>query len=202
MNTIMSRWLVIWFFGVGGIAGGVEALGHGDAIHLTLRGVAVPEQNEVSGDYTVGDDGMVRLPMLDELLQASGLTPGGFARAAERAYRDAGIYTRPAIQVVAAKLKQPEGAQISVGGKVKRAGRVPFLKGMTMLQALDAAGGRDDFGGRNVILFRNGRQYCLDFRNLAHKNAVLEAGDSLQVDPKPALLDRWKGTDEQVKGLF
>ena len=174
----------------------------GEQINLTIRGVDPAEQQKVSGIYRIGESGGVRLPLLDQLVSARGLTPEQFARAAEAAYQSAGIYARPAIEVEILQGKDQQGpAVVSVGGQVRRAGDSPFRKGMTVIQALDAAGGRNDFGGRNLFLLRNGKQYCLDFTNLAHKNIELRPGDSIQVEPK-GILDRWKGSEETVKRLI
>ncbi len=175
----------------------------GDQIRLTLRGVEPAEQEKINGTYRVGESGRVRLPMLTGLLSAQGLTPEQFARAAEAAFKAEGIYRQPAIEVEAVQGKdQPGGpAVVSVGGQVRRAGEAPFRKGMTVLQALDAAGGRNDFGGRNLLLFRDGKQYCLDFQNLKHKNIVLQPGDSMQVEQK-GILDRWQGSESGVKCLM
>jgi protein involved in polysaccharide export with SLBB domain len=178
---------------------GLEA---GEQINLTIRGVDATEQQKISGIYRVGESGGVRLPLLDDLVAARGLTAEQFARAAESAYKSAGIYARPAIEVETVQGKDQQGvALISVGGQVRRGGDSPFRKGMTVIQAIDAAGGRNDFGSRNLFLLRGGKQYCLDFTNLAHKNIVLLPGDSLQVDQK-GVLDRWKGSDEMVKKLL
>jgi len=173
----------------------------GEQINLTIRGVSPAEQQKVSGIYRVGDGGGVRLPLLAELLPARGLTPEQFARAAEAAYVKAGIYDRPAIEVEAVQGKDQQGtAVVSVGGQVRRTGDSPFRKGMTVIQAIDAAGGRNDFGGRNLFLLRDGKQYCLDFTNLAHKNIVLMPNDSIQVDQR-AVFDKWKGNEESLKKL-
>lgn len=174
----------------------------GEQINLTIRGVEPAEQQKISGIYRIGETGSVRLPLLTELLTARGLTPEQFARAAEAAYQKAGIYSRPAIEVETVQGKDQQGpALISVGGQVRRSGDTPFRKGMTVVQAIDNAGGRNDFGSRNMFLIRDGKQYCLDFTNLAHKNIVLHPGDSLQVDEK-GILDRWKGNEETVKKLM
>ena len=201
MNTLITRWMVAILMATGA-AGVAETLRPGDAIRLTLRGVTAEEQQKVNGPYTVGDDGFVSLPLLDHLVRASGMTPGGFARAVEKSYKDGGIYASPAIDVVALKGENPQGAIVSVGGQVKRAGQVPFRQEMTVIQALDAVGGVGNFGGRNILLLRGGKQYCLDFKQLAHKSIVLKANDSLQVQMKGALIDRWKGSDEAVKPLM
>jgi protein involved in polysaccharide export with SLBB domain len=174
----------------------------GDGIHVTLRGVEAAEQQNVNGTYRVGDSGQVRLPLLDRLVAARGLTPEQFARAAEAAYRAEGIYTKPAIEVEQlAVVKNGQPSVVSVGGQVQRAGESAFRKDMTVIQAIDASGGRNAFGGRNLFLIRGGKQYCLDFLNLKHKNIRLLPDDSLQVEQK-GVLDRWKGSEEAVKPLL
>ena len=172
----------------------------GDVIVVTIRNVE--DAQKVNGEYTVDDLGGVRLPYLDSTVHAVGMSPAAFARKAEKAYKVADIYINPAIEVVAKKAIRAEGAVVSVGGKVKRSGPVAFRDGMTVLNAIDAAGGRDDFGGRNVLLIRGGKEYCLDFKQLKHLSIRVRENDSLQVVPKPALVDRWKGNEAAVKPLL
>jgi len=174
----------------------------GDKIEISLRGVEAAEQESVNGIYRVGDSGQVRLPLLERTVAARGLTPEQFARAAEAAYRAEGIYSKPAIEAEVLEGREQDGAKvITVGGQVRRADKTEYRKGMTVIQALDAAGGRNDFGGRNILLLRGGKQYCLDFFNLKHKNIRLLPDDSLQVEQK-GVIDRWKGSDEAVKPLL
>ena len=179
---------------------GLEA---GAQISLTIRGVDSTEQQKVSGIYRVGESGRVRLPLLEQSLAASGLTAEQFARSVEAAYKVAGIYVRPAIEVEILRGTGQDGgpAVVSVAGQVRRAGETTFRKGMTVIQALDAVGGPNEFGGRNVLLFRDGHQYCLDFTNLRHKSIVLRPGDSLQVEQK-GIIDRWKGQEAPLKKLM
>ena len=184
---------------IGHALGGLEP---GEQISLTIRGVDPAEQQKISGTYRVGESGSVRLPLLERSLPARGLTAEQFARAAEAAYKASGIYARPAIEVETLQGKdQRGGAVVSVGGQVRRAGEAPFRKGMTVIQAIDAAGGRNEFGGRNLLLIREGKQYCLDFSNLRHKSIVLLPGDSLQVEQK-GVFDRWRGNDTTVQKLL
>lgn len=198
MKRIASL-IVVTAWGIPCLMAGLEP---GEQIQLTIRGIDPAEQQKLNGTYRVGETGGVRLPLLEALIPAKGLTPEQFARAAEAAYREAGIYTRPAIEVETVQGKDQQAAAVlSLGGQVRRAGEVPFRKGMTVIQAIDAAGGRNDFGGRNLLLFRQGRQYCLDFTNLAHKNIRLQPGDSLQVEQK-GVVDRWRGSEEKVRELI
>jgi protein involved in polysaccharide export with SLBB domain len=175
----------------------------GDTVKISLRGVEAGEQQKIGGEYRVGESGSVSLPLLENPVTARGLNAEQLARAIEAAYRTEGIYTKPSIQAEVLKGPEvdPNEAIVSIGGQVRRAGESPFRKGMTVIQALDAAGGRNDFGGRNVMLLRGGKQYCLDFLKLKHKNIVLLPNDSLQVEPK-GVIDRWKGTEESVKPLL
>jgi protein involved in polysaccharide export with SLBB domain len=174
----------------------------GEQLNLTIRGVNATEQQKISGIYRIGESGKVRLPLLGDLVSARGLSPEQFARAVESAYVNAGIYSRPAIEIEVLQGKNIDQATvISVGGQVRRAGEVPFRKEMTVIQAIDSAGGRNDFGGRNLFLIRDGKQVCLDFTKLAHKNIILRPGDSIQVEQK-GILDRWKGNDDAAKPLM
>jgi protein involved in polysaccharide export with SLBB domain len=175
----------------------------GDTVKITLLGVEGDEQTKVNGPYRVGESGTIAMPLLDNPVTARGLNAEQLARAIEAAYRAEQIYTKPSIQAEVLKGKEidPNEAIVSIGGQVRRAGETTFRKGMTLIQALDAAGGRNDFGSRNVVLLRAGKQYCLDFQKLAHKNIELLPNDSLQVEQK-GVIDRWKGNDETVKPLL
>ncbi|MEO5914415.1 MAG: SLBB domain-containing protein [Luteolibacter sp.] len=201
-RKLFSRLLASLLFLPGFVGTAHAGLEAGEQISLTIRGVAADEQQKITGIYRVGESGNVRLPMLDQLVTARGLTPEQFARAAESAYKTAGIYSQPAIEVEVLKGGGIDGPTVvSVGGQVRRNGDVPFRKDLTVLQAIDGAGGRNDFGGRNLFLIREGKQYCLDFTNLSHKNILLHPGDSIQVEQK-GIIDRWKGQDSVVKKLM
>jgi protein involved in polysaccharide export with SLBB domain len=151
----------------------------GDDVQVVLKGVPVEEQGQVNGVYAVHEGG-VRLPLLEGLVPARGLTLEQFARAAERAYQVQGIYAKPAIEV---KVIQPDGGgpQVNVGGYVGRPGFVPFRKGLTLLQAIQAAGDRTEFGGGKIVLVRGGQARELDFTKQEHRNLRLEANDTVTV---------------------
>jgi protein involved in polysaccharide export with SLBB domain len=175
----------------------------GDTVKISLLGVEGDEQSKVNGQYRVGESGTIAIPFLDKPVTARGLNAEQLARAIEAAYRAEDIYTKPTIQaeVLKGNIVDPNDTQVSIGGQVRKAGGTPYRKDMTVIQALDAAGGRNDFGSRNVMLIRGDQQYCIDFHNLKHKNIVLLPNDSLQVEMK-GVIDRWKGTDESVKPLL
>lgn len=175
----------------------------GNTVRITLRGVGLEEQAKINGDYRIGESGAVKLPLLDGTVRAAGLTLEQFCRAAEAAYVAGGIYSKPAIEAMAVTGKETEeaAAVISVGGQIRRAGQFPFRKNMTVLQALDAAGGRNDFASRNILLVRDKKQYCLDFNQLKHKSIILRPDDSLQVEQR-GVLDGWRGEEQALTPLY
>ncbi|MCW1884642.1 polysaccharide biosynthesis/export family protein [Luteolibacter flavescens] len=181
----------------------IAGLEPGDTLKISLLGLSAEEQQKVNGEYRVGESGTISMPLLDAPVTARGLNAEQLARAIEAAYRAEQIYTKPRIQaeVLAGPDKSAEISQVSIGGQVRKAGAAPYRKGMTVIQAIDAAGGRNDFGSLNVMLIRGEKQYCLDFQKLAHKNIVLLPDDSLQIEQK-GVVDRWKGSDETVKPLL
>lgn len=161
----------------------------GDTVKITLRGVPADEQQKVNGDYRIGDSGTIRLPMIDSPVAARGLSGDQLARAAEKAYRDAGVYEKPAIELEVKTGGEASGDQtvVYLGGQVRKPGAVPFVKGMTLLQALKTAGDRNEFGGRNIILTRKGKAKHLDFRKQEDKNTAIEPGDVITVEQAGAL---------------
>lgn len=199
-ESMKTYLLLISFLSLVSALAGLEP---GDKIQLSIRGLPAEDKSTIDGNYRLDEKGGVRLPMLDAPLAARGLEPDQFARTAEKAYRDAEIFMQPVIEVeILEGIGQRAAAVVSVAGQVRSAGAMPYRKNMTLLQALDAAGGQNEFGGRNVQLFREGKQYTIDFNNLAHKNIVLKPDDSIHVEQKGALMDRWKGTDERVRELL
>lgn len=200
MNRILPLSLAALGFASFAFAG----LEPGDMVEVSLRGIEASEQQKINGKYKVGEGGGVDLPLLDQPVNARGLSPEQFARAAEAAYKAAQIYTTPKISVEAIQGKEVDltPTMVSVGGHVKRAGDVQYRQGITVVQALNAAGGRDDFAGRNVMLIRDGKSIWIDYSNLKHKNIVLQPNDALQVEIRGPIVDRWKGSEDSVKVLL
>lgn len=181
MNRLLPLCSGLWWL----ISTAMAGIEPGNAMKLTLRGVPLDEQAKIDGVYRVGESGTVRLPLVEVPISAKGMTAEEFARVAEKAYRDAGIFARPAIEIEVlgnAKEKVDQDAVVSVGGRVRRSGPIPFRKTMTLLEAIQAAGDRDEFGGRNIRLIRKGRTTLLDFRKQEVKNLPLEPFDSIIVD--------------------
>jgi len=193
MNAIVSKWVLAVVVGVTCLPVARAGVEIGDTVKLSIRGVPNDEQQQINGVYRVSDTGGLRLPLLKERLTVRGLTADQIAAAAERAYRNAGIYQNPAIEVeVTGGTEDPGAATIvSIGGQVGKAGPVPFRKGLTLIQALQAAGDRTAFGGRNITLIRGKKAIHLDYRKAETKNLELLPDDTITVEQRlPLEIDR------------
>jgi protein involved in polysaccharide export with SLBB domain len=183
MNALLSKLVLATAIGSTWLTTARAGVEPGDSLQITLRGVPADEQAKINGLYRVTQKGSLRLPFLDQRLPITGLNAEQIASAAESAYRNAGIYNTPAIEVeiLSGDEQKPGPDIVSVGGQVNRAGQVPFREGITLIQALQLAGDRNAFGGRNITIHRNGKAIPLDFRKPEHKNFPLRPNDAISV---------------------
>ena len=124
----------------------------GDPIRLRLGGVPLEEIEQVSGEYQVDGQGFLNLPQL-EIIRAASLAQAELQSAIETAYRSQQIYTNPTITI-----NVPiEARFVNVGGNVKTPRRVEFTADLTVLGAINAAGGFTEFTDQaKVRLLRDG----------------------------------------------
>ena len=103
------------------------------------------------------------------------------SRAIEEAYRANKIYTNPNITI----LMQPTARYVNVGGSVRNPTRVPFTEDMTLLTAINAAGGFNDFADqRHVRLLRGSEAKMYDVRQFRRDPSLdvrLQPGDRIEV---------------------
>ena len=157
----------------------------GDSLKIFLKGVPASEKAKVDGQYVVGQSGSIRVPLADVSVSAVGLTGEQLARKIEAVYRAAEIYTKPTIEVVTNDITAPTQAQVSVGGKVNRPGPQPIRPGLTIVQAIQAAGDMTMWGTKKrVYIERGGKRFALDLRKGDHRNFKLLANDTVTVDQR------------------
>jgi protein involved in polysaccharide export with SLBB domain len=177
----MQRFFIIsLFFALAGAAFAQATLRVGDPVELRIGGVPAEEQTQVNNIYTVDSSGYVNLPYISRI-RAEGLTPAQLARAIEQNYRASKIYTNPNITI----LMQPTSRFVNVGGSVRSPMRVPFTEDMTLLTAINAAGGFNDFADqRHVRLLRGNEVTVYDvrrFRKEPAEDVKLRPGDKVEV---------------------
>lgn len=153
----------------------------GNILNISIKGVPTDEQSQVNGDYHVGSSGKIKLPLTGTLLLVNGLTNDQLERKIETIYKQAQIYKEPVIEVIVNGKDDPIQASLSVGGHVKRAGQIRWTKDMNILQAIQAAGDKTQFGSKYVYLYRDQKKYKLNTKLLEHQNTKVLPNDTIQV---------------------
>jgi len=152
----------------------------GDPVELKISGVPAEEQAQVNNIYTIDANGTVNLPYINKV-RADGLTPAQLSSAIEGSYRSGRIYTNPTITIV----MQANARFVNVGGAVRTPSRVPFTEDMTLLTAINAAGGFNDFADqRKVRVLRGSEVQAYDVRQSRRdpsKDIKLQPGDRVEV---------------------
>ncbi|MBA3962837.1 MAG: polysaccharide biosynthesis/export family protein [Chthoniobacterales bacterium] len=157
-----------------------SVLRSGDPVDLKISGVPAEEQTQVNNVYTVDANGMVNMPYINKV-HAGGLTPAQLASAIEGGYRSARIFTNPTITIV----MQPQTRFVNVGGSVRSPMRVPYTEDMTLLVAINASGGFNDFADqKHVRLLRGNEAKVYDVRQFRRDPGLdphLQPGDRIEV---------------------
>jgi len=152
----------------------------GDPVELRISGVPAEEQTQVNNVYTVDANGMLNMPYINKV-RAERLTPGQLASAIENGYKSARIFTNPTITVV----MQPQTRFVNVGGAVRAPNRVSYTEDMTLLTAINAAGGFNDFADqKRVRLLRGSEATIYDVRKIRKEPGLdpkLQPGDRVEV---------------------
>ena len=159
---------------------GQATLRVGDPVDLKISGVPAEEQAQVNNVYTVDANGSINLPYINKV-RAEGMTPAQLSGAIEGAYRSGKIYTNPTITII----MQPAARFVNVGGAVRSPTRVPFTEDMTLLTAINAAGGFNDFADqKKVRVLRGSDVQVFDVRQSRRdpsKDIRLQPGDRVEV---------------------
>jgi len=147
--------------------------------------IDVWKEPEISRTVPVRPDGKISLPLLNDI-QASGLT----ALQLGKAIHDGLIkfLTSPEVTVTVTAINS---RRVYITGEVARAGALPLLPNMTVLQALSSAGGFTQFAKlKSIYILRNegGKQVKLPFNykevvkgKNQEENILLQSGDVIVV---------------------
>lgn len=184
--TVPSLLAAFLFFTVAGqahLAFGDEAvLRAGDKIKLEIKGVPDDEKTDLNGEYTVGENGTIPLPYIDDPV-AVGEKPSALARKIASAYREAEIYTNPTFVINADS--EASVRVISITGGVKQGGAINYYDGITLLRAVSHAGGCTEFAkSKEVRLIRKGNAMEYNLNDIAggeEADPKLDPGDQIVV---------------------
>lgn len=158
----------------------------GDSVEIELKTPAEDAQN-LTTTYAVSDRGTIKMPMLEQEITAAGINPSTLARRIEAAYKAADIYTAPMINVTLPTMTNGGIANhvVSIGGEVRTPGEFPLRQGMTLMSAINRAGGFTEFGQpKKVKLLRNNKEMIYNMKTInpdGSNNPVLQDGDQIIV---------------------
>jgi protein involved in polysaccharide export with SLBB domain len=152
----------------------------GDPLEIRIGGVPGDDQQQVNNIYTIDANGSINLPYINKV-KAEGLTPAQLARSIEEMYRANKIFTNPNITIFMA----PSARFVNVGGSVRQPMRVPFTEDMTLLTAINGAGGFNDFADQRHVRVLRGKEVKVydvrQFRKDPSKDVKLQPGDRVEV---------------------
>ena len=156
----------------------------GRAIKISIQGVPSEEMGRVANTYPVSESGYIRMPFLGAV-RAAGMSSSRLAQVIEERYKSAKIYTSPTIQIISNSSDRVEEHFVTVGGQVKRSGKVPYNKGLTLYDAVQSAGGPTPFGSmRRVSLIRKGKMKEYNMKEIEAQGVVLQPEDRIHVPQK------------------
>jgi polysaccharide export outer membrane protein len=145
-------------------------IGPGDSLQIYVW-----QNTDLSVTVPVRQDGKVSTPLVEDML-AAGKTPSQLARDIERVLAE---YIRsPKVNVFVLNAVSAL-SQVKVTGQVKTPEALPFHEGMTVLDAVLAAGGLTDFAAGNrarVVRTVDGKEQEIKIR----LDRLLEKGDMSQ----------------------
>lgn len=156
----------------------------GRAIEIRISGVPSEEMARINNTYPVSEGGTIRMPFIGSV-RAAGLSPNALAASIEASFKSAKIYTNPTIQVIKSSDETLEEYIVTVGGFVRRPGPVKYMRGLSLYNAVQAAGGATEFGSMHrVKLIRNGRLREYDLTKTQAKGVLVEPSDTIEVPQK------------------
>jgi len=189
MNRIVSLFAFALFFVVAGPA--AAQIRANEALDITITGVPDTDRADISRTYPVSEKGLINLPHIG-ILQAAGLDSMVLAKRIQDSYRKAEIFANPTVNVTVIGDKRLNQKTVVVGGSVVHPGAVQYRKGLTLWQAIQAAGGDNPFGAiRRVELTRGKTIRKFDLRKDASKRVLIEENDSIRVPPKRPFEGGW-----------
>ena len=147
--------------------------------------IVVWREKDLSGDVIVRPDGMISLPLLNDV-QAAGYTPEQLAVIVEKA---AIKYVTDSDTTVI--VKQINSRKVFVIGEVGKPGAFPLTSEMNVLQLIASVGGLNEYADKgNVMILRmeNGkeRRFRFNYKEVIEgkklqQNILLQPGDTVLV---------------------
>ncbi len=144
-------------------------LGAGDELEIKVLGA-----NELTGRYSVQDDGTIKMLMIGEV-PAANLTPGQLENEIDQKLVAGQYLKQPQVSIVILQYRP-----YFIIGEVPGQGAYPYVSGTKVLTAAAVAGGYTTKANQNyVIITRNGKDYRAD------PTTPIQPGDIIHVPASP-----------------
>lgn len=154
-------------------------------IDIQVRGIPSDDAQTISGQYILDNSGTIRMPQLpagQNVFRVIGKTARQIEDMLSAAYTKAELYVNPTFIVKV----QSGDAQLTqhivlVSGKVAMRKQVPWRRGMTLIEAIVAAGDITEFGSRYVQLSRGSKTSTFDYFSRRDRKVEVQPNDSIHV---------------------
>jgi polysaccharide export outer membrane protein len=154
-------------------------LQRGDRITLRVDISGNPRPDERPD--VVDDEGNLNLPLIGRI-HVDGRTRSDAQSLIEKAYVDRDIYKNVSVTIIVME------EEFFVDGEVRRPSRNPLRPGMTVMQAIAAAGGPSEYADKTDVQISRGDQIirvnATRIGDGKDKDIVLKAGDRVTVGRK------------------
>ena len=126
-------------------------LGAGDKVHVSVAGA-----DDLTGDYTVGDNGAISMPLIGDV-KAAGLTRAQVEQGMEKKLAE-GYLKHPKVSIGTLTYRP-----FYIFGEVAKPGEYAYASGMRVMSAVATAGGYTYRANEHyVIVTRNGQERRAD----------------------------------------
>lgn len=164
----------------GPVAFAQAVLRPGDTIEIRLAGVPTDEIGQFSAPYTIDETGALNLPYIGSV-KVGGLQSNEAQVTIENKLKSEKIYTHPTVTINIGATSR----FVNIGGAVRGPGRIGYTADLTLMSAINAAGGFNDFADKKrVKLIRSGTSQQIDTRKLSKdpsKDFKVLPGDQIEV---------------------
>ena len=159
-----------------------QQVGPGDVVEVVIVG-----EDKLPKEYEVGPDGALVFPYT-EPMKVSGLEPRQIATKVREELIKAKYLVDPQVQV---KVKAYNSKKIQVIGQVAKQGPQPYQDGMTLVQAISAAGWFTPLADTNVHIIRQVQNGAVNatvsvdaITDNVQPDVKLQQGDTIKVDQR------------------
>lgn len=156
---------------------------------VRIRSVGAHRDNDVPVriDQLVDGDGRLSLPEFGLVLDVLDIQAADVSVAIRDGLRKASGRPRLQVTVLSSRngLPLPEQRCLTVGGRVRDPGPIPYRPGITLAESLAAAGGTTESSAtKRIKVYRGGEEVSYDLHNPAHAALRLWPHDIIEVPAK------------------